>query len=193
MDNLRGVERGTFSDGTAFDYHWESRYGDGALIVRVTGPSPQGPEVARPHQGVAAADRVFGDFAAEVRARATVSVERARYGIDYVLSADDRYRLEIAPANQTYGISLGPLRRNFMASDRSSAVSQGEVENHLRVEVRGRTLTAFVNGVEVDRGEHEGLGRRGGSIELVVGLYRPAEEAAVEVHFSNFRVYSLDP
>lgn len=190
LDNQRDVGRGLLADDTPYEYQWEYGYAGGALVARLAVAS-----VAvrpRPYQGAAAADRVFGDFAVEVRARSTASVNRARYGIEYVLTGEDRYRLEVAPALQQYGLSLGPLQRNLMAHARSSAVNRDDAENHLRMEVRGGTMTAFVNGVEVDQGEHPGLATRGGMIKLMVGLYGDLQEAPVEVRFTDFSLFSLD-
>jgi class 3 adenylate cyclase len=190
LNNQRGVARGVLADDTSYEYQWEYRYADGALVARLTLPAIE--EVLRPYKGAAAADRVFGDFAVEVRARTTTSGNRARYGIEYVLTDEDRYRLEVAPAVQQYGLSLGPLQRNLLAHARSSAVNREDAENHLRMEVRGGTMTAFVNGIEVDQGEHPGLARRGGTVELIVGHYQRPQEAPVEVRFTDFRLFSLD-
>lgn len=163
------------------------------MIGRLWGPYSEHEGRFFPYEGTPAADRLLVDFAVEVVAQATKTVERARYGIEYVVEGDDRYRFEIAPAPQQYGIMLGPQRRNFMASDRSSAVNRAGEENHLRMEVQGDTIRVYVNGQLVDQAQHEGLARRGGTIELVVGMYGPPGDNEVEVRFADFRLYALDP
>jgi hypothetical protein len=133
------------------------------------------------------ADRMLGDFAVEVDAEMAAGM--GQYSVDYVLSGDDRYRFAIAPAAQQHGISLGPQHRNFMSNDRNSVINR-DAANHLRMEVRGDTMTIFVNGVELDHGQHEGLRRRDGTVELAMAK-RAGTPGDLSVRFSNFKVYSL--
>lgn len=190
MDKQSGTSGGAFGDGTPYEYRWEYGYADNALVAVLRGLYPERPG-AFPYRGIAAADRIPGDFAVEVRGRATRKPDRARYAIDYVVAGEDRYRFEIAPGPSSYGIHLGPMRRNFMASGRTGAVHQADEENHLRMEVRGDTMTVFANGEELDQGQHAGLARRGGTIELVAGMFGTLTDGDVEVRFTDFRVYTL--
>lgn len=191
LDNQRDSNRQTFSNGVSAQYQWEYGYADRALVFRLKAPSPPIPEGGGIFQSAAAADRVLGDFAVEVRAQTTKSGQGA-YSIDYVLAGEDRYRFVVGPGLQRHGISLGPQHRNFMSNDRNSAINRGGEENHLRMEVRGDIMTIFVNGVELDRGQHDGLRRRGGSIELAAGMAVQPPDDGIEVRFTDFKVYSLE-
>ncbi len=197
LDKQRGTTRGMLSDNTPFEFLWEYGYADKSLQVRLKSPSlAPNPAVQgrRFYQGAGGADKILsGDFAVEVRARVTKSVAQANYSIDYVLSGEDRYQFVVAPSAQRHGISLGPQQRNFMSTDRNSAINRGGEENQLRMEVRGDTIIIFVNGQQLDKGQHEGLKRRGGTIELVAGMAGPPDDGEVEVRFTDFKAYALAP
>lgn len=60
------------------------------------------------------------------------------------------------------------------------------------MEVRGNTMRVFINGVEAERAQHEGLARRGGVLRLGVSMYGPPDDGDVEVRFTDFKVYALD-
>lgn len=195
LDKQRGITRGMLGGDTPFEFVWEYGYANKSLEVRLNSPSPApnpGTQGRRFYHGAAETDKILsGDFAVEVRARATKSVEQATYSIDYVLSGEDRYQFVVAPSVQRHGISLGPQHRNFMSNDRNSTISRGGEENQLRMEVRGDTMAIFVNGQELDKGRHDGLRRRGGTVELVAGMSGPPEDGEVAVRFTDFKVYAL--
>ena len=54
-------------------------------------------------------------------------------------------------------------------------------------------MRVFANDREIDRVQHEGLGRRGGQAYLFVEMAGPPADGEVEVRFSDFKVYALAP
>ena len=193
LNNQRGTGRLTVSPGATHPFDWDYAYAGGALIGHVRGPYPEsgywfGREVEP------ADSRMFGDFAVEARARATRSPDEAEYAVGYDPTPSSAYRFLVTPGVQRYRVHWLQERRN-LAVGRSSAVNPGAGENLLRIEVRGDTLRCFINGQEVDRVQHVGLAARGGSVRI--GFYAlsggPLVDGDVEVRFTEFRVYSLDP
>jgi hypothetical protein len=193
LDKQGGSGQESFGSGATIDYRWAAGYESGEFVGRVgTGArQPWGPFAD--NRFAEAKDVVSSDdFALEVRARVAKSADEAGYGLRYTYGGEtERYLIYLRPSGGQYQVWWTPGQM-ALASGSSRVINGGHDENVLRMEVRGDTLRLFVNGQEVDRVQHEGLLRRPGKVALAWLMDRPPAEGEVEVHFRDFKLYSLD-
>jgi hypothetical protein len=170
------------------------------LFGRVKGPYPDNPGRVSFGNQAEAADKVLSDFAVEVRAQATESTLQARYGIVFFLANrdpargdiyNDAYSFNITPGFQSYNI-FGGRENRVLAQARTTALNRPEDQNLLRMEVRADTMEVSINGRLVDRVQHGGLARRGGTIRLAFLMGWPPGDGDVEVRFTDFKVLSWE-
>jgi hypothetical protein len=189
FDDRRGTTRLTFGPGEVHEFGWEFRYVEGSFAGFILGPHPDRTTPTWLGAAAEAVDKVFDDFAAEVRVRGIRSPGQTIYGIRYRVSPEESYTLQVRPVDRWYRILWQSGGDHVLSSGNSSVINSGNEENHLRIEVRGDTLTAFANGQIIDRARHEGLVRRGGNIFLNWAMTGPPADQQVEVRFTDFKVY----
>jgi hypothetical protein len=166
---------------------WDYAYQDGALVAHVTAPSL--PLQGRVIGGAArAANRLTGDFAFEVKAKAATSAVYALYGLRFF------------PGSREFGFGIQPGQKSYQVWEifqppflvaRSNAVEPGEAENLLRLELRGNAMRLFINGQEIDGRQDEAFGVRPASVGVLFDTRAMPNEALVEIRFRDFKVYSL--
>jgi hypothetical protein len=192
-NDQRGVGRVIAEGGTQFEYRWSFTYRDGALVGRLTGAPPEG--VRSPFgRALMAVDKLFDDFAVEVRGTIASSSEQTRFGVRYLPTASLSISFMLLPGATRYVVTHGLNQQlQTLSSGRSLALQPPDQDNLLRVEIRGDTARMFVNGQETARVQHEALARRGGLIGLIVVTVPPLENKAAEVRFRDFTELSLAP
>src|SRR5579862_3153276 len=139
---------------------WDYGYKDGALVAHVSPPSL--PLNGRVIGGEArAANRLSGDFAVEVKARATKAAGQAVYG------------LRLFPGSRDFGFGVWPGQKSYqlweifqpaLLAARSTAIAANDAVNTLRIELRGGALRLFVNGQPVDDRQDEAFATRPASV-----------------------------
>jgi len=191
LNNQRGTGRFTPTGSSLpHSYEWDYGYAGGSFVGHVRGPNPQ-PGCSFGPTAEATDSKMFGDFAVEARVGATRSPDGAEYAVAYFPTPNAVYRWTVAPGTQRYRV-FGE-NRNLQVG-RSTAVRPGAEENLLRMEVRGDTMHGFINGQEAARVQHAGLAVRGGAIRIgFFALCGPLADGDVEVRFTDFKVYALDP
>lgn len=192
LDRQQGTSRTTFSSGATYQYNWEYGYQDGSLVARVRGPYPTNPDGAWVGVWAPAADKVWEDFAVEVKARATRSAAASGYTIIYLAPPDHRYEYQVRAGDAVYSIWSAEDNRT-LAIGRTGAANRGSEENHLRLEVRGDTMTIFLNGQLIDRAQHSGLAARDGALVLASNLRGLDPDVDLEVRFTDFKVLAWQP
>ncbi len=193
QNNQQGTARiGLPGGGGPHAYQWEYGYLDRSLVARIKGPYPPNQEQALLSWNAPALEKLSGDFAAEVRARATKSAAQARYGLSYTPSAGDMYVFSVAPEVGSFGVVFNQQQqRHALVQARTGALKRGDEENLLRMEIRGATMQVVINGRQVDSVGDEGLGRRGGTLNLNFSMQGPPADGEVEVRFTEFKLFSL--
>ncbi len=166
---------------------WDYAYQTGELVAHVGPPSV--PLSGRVIGGSARAlNRVSGDFAFEVRARATRSPKDVIYGLRYF------------PGSREFGFGLqpGPKAYQFweifrppLLAASSVAIAPDESENVLRLEVRGSAIRLFANGQMLDGLQDDAFGARPASVGLFFDSSAAPTADTVEMRYADFRVYSL--
>jgi class 3 adenylate cyclase len=194
-ESRSGAERSS-APGPAVDYTWEYHYENGMLVSSIKpGPWPAG--LARSNLGLVmpSTDRVQGDLAVEITARATQLSEQARYGIGIDHGGDDVLTFTVSPAETQYLAVYGRRldSRQQLASGRSDAIHPGDQENHLRVEIQGGRVRFLINGEEVGQAQHPRPQSSPGSVGLLAVQVGTGTPPDVEVRFDAYRVYSLAP
>jgi|SRR5581483_2203803 len=166
---------------------WDYSYQDGALVAHVGPPSLllNGRLIG---SSARAANRLTGDFAFEVRARATKSAGQTMFGLRYFPGTRE-FGFGIAP--ETRGYRFYELFQPPMVSARSDAIVSGDQENMLRLEVRGSSLRLFVNGQRIDDLKDEAFGARPASVGVFFDVSGPPDDGQAEVRYNDFKVYSL--
>ena len=167
--------------------HWDYGYRDGALVAHVSAPT-------RPLEerviGSAArsANRLTGDFAFEVRARATAAAANALYGLRYY------------PGGREFGFGIQPGQKSYMLWElfqppliaaRNSAIAGDDADNFLRMEVRGSAVRPLVNGQAIDSRQDEAFGARPATVGLLFDSVASPGSESVEIRYSDFKVYAL--
>lgn len=192
-NNQRGTGRATAENGTQIEYQWSFVYQGGALVGRLAGDVPSGVRVlfGRTLMGV---DKLFDDFAVELRGKVLSSPDGTRFGFQYLPTSSESVSFTLAPGTSNYIVTHG-MNQQFQTlnTGKSTALVAPGEENLLRVEIRGDTGRLFVNGQEVARVQHEALARRGGTIGLIVVAATPLENRTAEVQFSDFKELALAP
>jgi hypothetical protein len=167
---------------------WDYAYRDGALVAHVGPPSL--PLSGRVIGGAArAANRLTGDFAFEVKAKASAPAASAVYGLRYY-PGNREFGFGIQPGPKSY--QLWEIFQSPLLSARSFAIAPDDMENVLRLEVRGSNLGLFVNGQAIDARQDEAFGARPASIGLFFDTTGTPAGAAVEIRYTDFKVYSLN-
>ncbi|HEX6511870.1 MAG TPA: hypothetical protein VF157_06205 [Chloroflexota bacterium] len=166
---------------------WSYSYEDGALVARV-GP-PSGPLSRRVIGGSARApNRLTGDFAVEVRARASASAASAVYGVRY-FPGDREFGFGLQPGQGSY--AAWELFKPPLATGQSKAIARDQEENWLRLEVRDSGARLLVNGRMLDSLRQDAFGLRPASVGLFFDAVGAPSDGAVEIRYTDFRVYSL--
>lgn len=192
QDQQGGSGEETFGSGNTIDYRWGAGYEKGEFVGRVGTSARDSWGPFADNRAAEATEKIVDDdFAVEVRARATKSPAEGGYGLRYIYGSEtERYLLYLRPGTGQYQVWWTPGQIS-LASGLSDAMSRGGDENLLRMEVRGDTMRFYVNGREVDRVQHEGLLRRPGKVALAWVMDRPPTEGEMEVHFRDFKLFSL--
>ena len=133
-----------------------------------------------------AAGKTFGDFTLDVDAAPLAGPNDNDYGVIVRRVDDDNfYRFEIS-ADGYFNIQKrqkGQWQKLAADWTESSAIRKGTTTNHLRVICAGRTLTFFVNQVQVAQVTDNAFAR--GEVGVLAGtLAAPG----VQVAFDNFQV-----
>jgi len=133
-----------------------------------------------------AAGKTFGDFTLDVDATSLAGPNDNDYGVIVRRVDDDNfYRFEIS-ADGYFNIQKrqkGQWQKLAADWTESSAIRKGTTTNHLRVICAGRTLTFFVNQVQVAQVTDNAFAR--GEVGVLAGtLAAPG----VQVAFDNFQV-----
>jgi hypothetical protein len=192
-NNQRGSGRVAADNGSQIEYQWSFAYQDGALVGRIVGDPPGGMR-APMGRALVGVDKLFDDFAVELRGKIASSPELTRFGVQYLPTSSESISFTLVPGTSTYVIVHGTNQQfQTLSTGKTSALLPPGEDNVLRVEIRGDTARLFVNGQEVARAQHEGLARRGGSIGLLVVGSGPLENRTAEVPFRDFMELSLAP
>jgi len=166
---------------------WDYSYQDGALVAHVSPPIM--PLSGRLIGGSArAANRLTGDFAFEVKARATQSPAHAVYGLRYFPGSRE-FGFGIQPSQKSY--QLWEIFQPPILAARSNTIAPGGEENLLRLEVRASSVRLFVNGQEVDSRQDEAFGARPASAGLFFDTTAAPADGAVEIRYAAFKVYAI--
>jgi hypothetical protein len=166
---------------------WDYAYQNGELVAHVGPPSL--PLAGRLIGGSARGlNPLTGDFAFEVRARATRAPGSAVYGLRYFPGGRD-FGFGIEPSGKRY--KLWEVFRPPLLAAQSDAIASDDAENVLRLEVRGSALRLLVNGRAVDSLRDQAFGARPAAVGLFFDSTAPPGGDSVEVRYRDFRVYSL--
>lgn len=166
---------------------WDYSYHGGSLVAHVSPPTV--PLNGRVIGGEArAANRLSGDFAFEVKAKATESAGQAVYG------------LRLYPGSRDFGFGVWPGQKSYelweifqpsLLAARSTAIAADAGENLLRVEVRTNAVRLFINGQPVDDRQDDAFAPRPAAVGLFFDTTASPGDQPVEIHYTDFRVYSL--
>lgn len=173
-------------------YQWDVGYAYSALVAHVLGPYPANPDNAWLAGKIDLDRQLPRDFAVQVRARATRSLEVSAYGLALEFGPDQQYQFDIAPNDQRYRLTQvdgqAPL-----ATDRSGWILTDSHVNVLGMEVRGDTLRLLANGHELATLHPPMLAaRQGGTISLRWAMTdQPSDRNQVEVRFADLHGYTL--
>lgn len=181
-------QRGTATlPGDRASAQWEYSYQNGGLLAHVAAPSL--PLNGRVIGGEArAANRLSGDFAFEVKAKATKSASQAVYG------------LRLYPGSRDFGFGVWPGQKSYqlweifqpaLIAARSSSITTGEGDNVLRMEVRGNGIRLFINGQPVDDRQDDAFVTRPASVGLFFDTTASPGDNPVEIRYTDFKVFSL--
>jgi hypothetical protein len=181
-----------FSNGTSADFTWDYKYEYSALVGHVVGPYPNNPDASWLEASTSLDRPLPHDFAVQVHARSSRSIEASAFGLAYGPAPDQRYEFDLTPVDQSFRLVLGDSQPPA-ASGRSNWIQAGTVINVLRLEVQGETLRVLANGHELARAAPPGLAaRNGGAISLRWAMTGPPSEGnSVESRFAQFAVYAL--
>ena len=135
-----------------------------------------------------ALNRVTGDFAFEVRAKATRSPMNAVYGLRYFPGSRE-FGFGVQPGQKSY--QFWEIFRPPLLAAQSAAIAPDDSENVLRIEVRGSVARLFANGQMLDSLQDEAFGVRPASVGLFFDSSAAPAGDAVEMRYADFRVYSL--
>lgn len=156
----------------------------GEYVVRVL----KGPE----RTGLSAAGQPTSleSFAFEADARVTGTVQ---YGLVLFWGSADALQLRLDPSTGDYELFLSP-EGTLTKQEGSFAVRQGSATNHLRFEVKGRQITALINGTVVNTVTVESAGRR--PVSPGFHIFVPPGQEIVETSgarafFDNFRLFAI--
>ncbi len=178
-------------DGTSSVFHWDVGYAYSALVAHVIGSYPANPDGAWLVASTNLERPLPRDFAVQVRARATRSVDVSAYGLGYGPGPYQQYQFDVMPGDQSYRLVIA--QGQPPAGARSNWITSQSHINLLRLEVRGDTLRILDNGHELARVAPPGLAARSdGTVSLRWAMTGPAAERdSVEVRFDQFAVYAL--
>ncbi|HVA23802.1 MAG TPA: hypothetical protein VMW62_05360 [Chloroflexota bacterium] len=166
---------------------WDYAYQGGELVAHVGPPSL--PLAGRVIGGSARAlNRVTGDFAFEVRARATRSPANAVYGLRYFPGSRE-FGFGIRPGQKSY--QFWEIFRPPLLAAQTTAIAPDESDNVLRLEVHGNTLRLFANGQMLDSVQDDAFTARPASVGLFFDTAAAPTGESVEMRYSDFKVYSL--
>jgi hypothetical protein len=185
LDGQSGI--GTLPSDRA-SARWDYGYRDGALVAHV-GP-PTLPLNGRVVGGEArAANQLSGDFAFEVKARATNGAGQAVYG------------LRLFPGSRDFGFGVWPGQKSYelweifqpaLVAARSTAIAADEGANTLRMEIRGAGVRLFVNGQAIHERQDEAFATRPAAVGLFFDTIAAPGYQPVEIRYTDFKVYSLN-
>jgi class 3 adenylate cyclase len=194
LNNQQGTAR-VMVNGAPVDFQWGFGYQGGAMVVRLSGTYPENSGPDQPPFGRSAPmiDKVFEDFAAEVRGHLTKSPGQGRFGFLYTPVPGDTFSFTVNPTTPGYVIShtVNQQTVQVLISRRTGLLKPADQDNVVRLEVRGDTARLFINGQQAEQVQHESLGRRGGVVGLqflAAGRF-PDGEAAVQ--FDDFKLFAL--
>jgi hypothetical protein len=181
-------QRGTASLPADHDSaQWDYAYQDGELVAHVSAPSA--PLSGRVIGGSAKAlNRVTGDFAFEVRAKATKAAANAIYGLRY-FPGDREFAFGIQAGQKTY--QFWEIFRPPLLAAQSAAVAPEGADNVLRMEVRGSVVRLFANGQMLDSLRDDAFAVRPASVGLFFDSSAAPAGDTVELRYAGFKVYSL--
>jgi len=187
-----GTSQASFSDGTSNTYQWDVGYAYSALVAHALGPYPANPDSAW-LAGMIGLDRQLPrNFAVQVRARATRSLEVSAYGLAVQFGPDQQYQFDVAPDDQRFRLTQ-IAEQAPLATDRSGWILMDSHVNTLRMEVRDDTLRLLANGHELATLQPTGLAaRQAGTLSLRWAMTgQPTDRNQVEVRFADLQVYAL--
>ena len=187
-----GSTRAVFSDGGSSAYQWDVGYAYSALVAHVLGPYPANPDNAWLAGNIGLDRQLPRDFAVQVRARATRSLDVSAYGLALQFGPDQEYQFDIAPNDQRFRLTqIEPQAP--LATDRSGWILMDSHINVLRMEVHDNTLRVLVNHHELANLQPPMLAsRQGGTLSLRWAMTgQPSDRNQVEVRFADLQVYAL--
>ena len=166
---------------------WSYDYRDGELVAHVSPPSaPLGDRVIG--GSAHALNHVTGDFAVEVRARATAGPASAVYGLRFY-PGQREFAFGLEPGQKRW--MLWEIFRPPLLAATSSAVAPDEADNLLRMEVRGSAIRLFANGQLLDSLQDGAFAVRPADVGLFFDSVAQPLGDTVELRYSAFRVFSL--
>ena len=184
LDHQQGNARLPGDNASA---RWDYGYANGELVAHVSPPSV--PLAGRVIGGAARAlNRVTGDFAVEVRARAASPAANAVYGIRF-WPGPREFAFGIEPSQKRY--MLWEIFRPALLAAASPAVAPDGADNLLRLEARGSGVRLFADGQLLDSFQDDALGVRPAEVGLFFDSVAPPAGDSVEVRYTAFRVFSL--
>jgi len=181
----------SLSTGGSSSFHWDVGYAYSALVAHVLGPYPDNPDGAWLLGSTTLERPLPANFAVEVRARATRSVDASAFGLGYGYGPYPQYQFDVLPSDQSFRLAVA--QGQPPTAGHSSWIVADDHINVLRLEIQGDTLRALANGHELIRVAPPGLASRpGGNISLRWAMIRPPNQGdSVEVRFAQFAVYAL--
>jgi hypothetical protein len=196
-DNFSNPATGLFPDTQQgaipqTQLRWTYGYQNGSLVGDIMGQYPTAGTRVLGRQVEARAD-FTQDIAAEVTAVATRSPGQASYALEYSIPGGVTYRFAITPADQQYQLNIASSTNavQVLTSGRTAAIKSGSMPNELRYEIRGSTMHLLVNGTGVDVAQDDRFTARPARVGVRFGTSGEPSDGAVEVHFTDFAVYSL--
>lgn len=188
-----GSDRAPAVGGAFIELNWDYRYDQGELLTVMRTRWPQNVQRGNAGMIVESTDRIQGDVAIEITARATKLPDQARYGFGLDYGGEDLLTFTVSPSESGYLSAFGRRldARQQVVSGRSDAIQAGNQPNRLRLEKRGGALRYLVNGQEVGQAPHPKPSLGVANVELYTVQTAPGPGPELEVRFDDYRVLSL--
>jgi len=193
-DNIRGVNRGP-NGSFGIDVPWEFTYDGNEYVGRIKGPFPANLSGGMAGSSASTIEQVPVAFAMEARVVVGRSPSQARFGLGVSGSQTpaDQVVFFVTPSTGQYlfGVSMQGAGFQTLSQGRAASLARGSGENRLRIEVRGNTLAAFVNGTAVETVSHDVIAQRPAHGAVRVAMIGEPSEGEVAVRILETSLTSL--